>query len=256
MKRFVPTFIVVALIVGIAAGPAFADTIGHYNSTVEDYGLSTGYISDAATALGTYGHTLSSTSSMTSTFLASVDRVYIGLLGSSVTATEIANLQSFVSGGGMLFIQQDHSGGGWHSIANNILDDFGASSTGNSSVNSHTITSATSQLTTYPNDIRGAQITGQVEAHYDSYTSDWSVLSTMTGAKATGLYRNYGNGWIITTSDINMWNSSGWADSDNKDLWENIWSVQAVPLPAAAWLGLAMLGSLGIVRRIRRRRSK
>src|SRR3989338_5295683 len=129
--------------------------IGSYSASNsggrEQYGLnssggsgSSSYIQAAKDDLVTFGHTLATpTNTITRSYLGTVSSFYMGLLASTPLSAERTTLSDWVSSsGGRLFIQQDHTGGGWYGPANTILGDFGFGPPDSSTSDTHFILSS------------------------------------------------------------------------------------------------------------------
>lgn len=241
----------------VTSNSAHALVIGHYDSSREGWGMSTGYISGAAQWLIEQGHTLVSTSYANSSFLSTVDAFYTGLIN-SVSTEEISSFENFVdSDGGFLFIQQDHSLGAWHGAANQILANWGignyAGYFGNDSGHS---TVGNSSWVTYPNLVTG--FSGAAHTSIDRIPVGFETIAVddlgraIMGAFDAGAGRSSD---VFVATDIDFWSDMfGWNDIRNRQLWENIWttaSVQIDPPPrevsepetlALFGIGLSLLG--------------
>jgi hypothetical protein len=216
-------------------------TIGSYSAINsggrEQYGLnsnsgsgSSSYIQAAKDDLVTFGHTLGTpTNTITSSYLNAVKSFYLGLLGSTPSSSERSALSEWVSGGGRLFIQQDHTGGSWFAPANTILGDFGFGATDSSTSNSHFIVGSHA-IATNPNNLSGLTFTGSANSKFDAsdIPSDATIFARggSTSGPITGAVRPFGSGKVATTTDIDMWSSFGGygAGTNMQRLWENIWS--------------------------------
>ncbi len=236
---------------------ASASKIGTYNlSGREAFGCSS-YILTACGDLVTFGHTVTSTDVITGAFLATVDKFYMPLLGSDLSASERAALSSFVSAGGMLFIQQDHTGGGWWPIANTLLNEYGIGTTASIGSDTHFIV-GTDPVTNTPNDLTGKTIGGCANSVFSSVNAGTTVFlrEGSTSGNITGALRSFGSGLVVTTADIDMWSSCGYGGTNNPKLWQNIWNLQggggggvSVPEPGTMWLFAAGLATLLVLQR-------
>ena len=191
---------------------------------------SSSYIAGAKADLIAFGHTLiAPTASLTSSYFGTVSSFYMGLLNSTPTAAEQTALGNWVTSGGRLFIQQDHTGGPWFGPANTLLGNFGFGAANTSTSDNHLIVSGHS-ITTSPNALRGQTFTGAANSKFDPSAMPTNATIFARGGSAngpiTGAFAPFGLGIVATTTDIDMWSSAGGygTDPNNRKLWQNLWA--------------------------------
>jgi hypothetical protein len=251
--------VLAATLAGVSQS-ANAMVIGHFDTSREQWGLSTGYISGARQWLLDNGHTLVSTNNADAAFLSTVDAFYTGLIG-SVSQAEIDAMEDFVNiDGGFLFIQQDHDSGSWHGPSSAILSNWGiGNSAGTFGNGSGHAAVGSSAWVTDPNVVTG--IVGSAHSTINIIPEGFEVLMVDDEGRAIMGVFDAGAGRssdVFVATDIDFWSSYGWYDTRNQQMWENIWTGAAgqieeppvtVPEPASvALLGLG-LGALGFSRR-------
>ena len=248
MKFILKPLLLAALILPTAAQ---AMTIGYYDSSREDWGFSGGgpYLSQAKQWLVDQGHVLVATNDANSAFLSGVDAFYTGLV-KNINGSEITAMQNFVDKqGGFLFIQQDHSSGAWFDANNQILANWGISTSGTYSNDSGHQTLGTSSWVTDPNVVNN--FIGAAHSTVTAAPTDFEILAkdsldrTILGVFDAGGGRSSD---VLIATDINFWdNSYGWTNAANRALWENIWtsaSQQTTNVPEPTPLVLFGLGLL------------
>ena len=189
---------------------------------------SSSYIGQAKADLVVFGHTLvDPTTAITSSYLGKIGSFYMGLLNLTPDAAERTSLSTWVSNGGRLFIQQDHTSGPWFVPANTILADFGFGPANTSTSDSHYIVSK-HPIATTPNALTGLTFSGGANSKFDTVPSDATIFARGGSANGpvTGAVRPVGAGFVATTTDIDMWSSVGGygPGTNNQKLWQNIWA--------------------------------
>jgi len=203
----------------------------------EQYGLnssggsgSSSYIAGAKADLIAFGHTLiAPTATINGSYLGTIGSFYMGLLGSTPDSGERTSLSSWVTSGGRLFIQQDHTGGSWWGPANTILGDYGFGPTDSSGPNPNFIVS-NHPIATNPNALSGLTFNGAANSKFDlgDIPAGATIFARAGSADGpiTGAVLNFGAGKVATTTDIDMWSSVGGygPGTNNQRLWENLWA--------------------------------
>ena len=222
--------------------------IGHYDSNREISGFSSGYLSSATQWLTDNGHTLAPTSFVDDVYLSGVDAFFTGLV-EGVSPSEVNSMRDFVDvSGGFLFIQQDHERNRWHEPANEILANWGISTTGYilNLFDDNTVVSTSSWVTT-PNIVTGT--TGILHSYIDSAPTGFEVLVEDSANRALLGVFDAGAGRssdVLVSTDIDFWSDSfGWQDSRNRALWENIWASADLQLSGGSGGGSGSGGSGG-----------
>lgn len=223
-----------ASIITITSQSANALIIGHFDNSREMWGISNGYMSNAAQWLLDNGHTLVPTNSASVEFLSGVNAFYTGLF-SSISQDEINAMQNFVNiDGGFLFIQQDHDSDAWHAPTSRLLANWGFGSTRGTyydNSGNHRTVGASSWITT-PNQVTAFRgnthsAMNQVPIGFETLAVD-SLGRAIMGVLDAGAGRSSD---VFVATDIDFWsNYEGWRDPRNRDLWENIWATASAQL--------------------------
>ena len=205
-------------------------TIGHFDETRVPAPNFQDVLSDAASALVAFGHTLVPMFQLDQQALEAVDAFYMTRM-SPIDTLEVSALAHFVNvQGGVLFVQVDNGTIADNDAANAVLGQWSiTSSTSTGGPGSVSVVSTSSwaqdphQLTEFRGWIYRSLIGPPDLQELGRSRTGLNVLAVLEPDAGAGR-----NGAIVVSGDIEPWtNPNGWRHSTNRDLWENIWETAA-----------------------------
>ena len=239
-----------SLVCTLALGSsAFAGTIGMWDGSSRTWNNGD-FSTVKATAIGA-GHTVGADAAITPGNLAGYDVFLMAEPTTTISGAESAALLSFMnSQGGVVLLFTDNTSS--TSNLNSILSSLGSGmsfAASSSNLNTGPILGGTFASEGPPYDIVGGSF-------------NVSLGKAVSGGSAVVgnllRYETFGNGYLFAFGDrFDHDFAAPTAANNNGRLFLNLLGDRApvVPVPPAAALGLAMLGGLGLVGRIRRRRA-
>jgi hypothetical protein len=240
-------------VVILTAVPAMSATVGTRGSSRlfsgSNYNLAAGtsFAPLRADVLGA-GRSIVETTTVTASFLATIDVFYSGLLSLSFAFAfafamgEEAALYDWINAGGTMIYQGENAA--WGPTTNTFLSTAGL--TQSSNVSGRAALFATSASPLLANGVAGSSMPFSAAG---GIVGAEVTLATGDAGKTVAFWETYGDGSIIGVMDVDASR-----DAVPRQFILNAidYSVADVPLPAAAPL-LAALGGLGVMARRRRR---
>ncbi|MET0025101.1 MAG: PEP-CTERM sorting domain-containing protein [Sedimenticola sp.] len=248
MKKVFSAIIASITLLGTTAN---AGVIGSFDSTraYSSYYLEGSNYDDIRNAILADGHSVaSSTSTVTTSYLGSLDVFYTGMLDTAATASEITALQSFVTGGGTLVIGADNTAVNSLANYNSWFNPFGLSVTGGSASGGTWSTSTDDLLA---NGVAGTAL--GFLAGTDFAAGSYTTLATDSSGDAAVVSLAYGSGLVIGLGDGNF--NDDPASIQSQQFFQNIMSADSNQVPVPAPLALIGIGLAAIGFTTKKRKS-